>query len=217
MQYFGYLSQGGVVSIPGFTDETAATQFPYYSDVSPLPRTIRNDALVQITNHSGRPPGSLLGPEPKATYSGTVPPPACKTTSQCTYSQGYWANKPGVVWPSPYDPDALFYMSGQTWKTVANSPGQTGYYILAVQYIGAVLNAANGAPVPSGVQDILNQADAWFTANAPSACSTGPQLHSAKASVGRKSAPPSACLPCRAYSRHAGLSPQSGSGRNILL
>ena len=77
------------------------------------------------------------------------------------------------MWPSPYDRDALFYKSGQTWNTVANSPGGTGYRILAVQYIGAVLNQANGAEVPSGVQDILDLADTWFKANAPSACTTG--------------------------------------------
>jgi hypothetical protein len=179
--YCGYLTQGGAVTIPGFTAETAATVFPYSFANAPLAGTPRNDALVQITNHSGRPPGTLFGPEPKATYSGTNPPPACSVESQCTYSQGYWANKPGVVWPSPYDRGALFYISGQTWNTVANSPGGTGYYILAVQYIGAVLNAANGANVPSGVQDILNLANAWFTSNAPSACSTGPSCGTQKA------------------------------------
>ena len=58
--------------------------------------------------------------------------------------------------------------------TVANEPGGTGYKILAVHYIAAVLNQANGAVVPSGVQAILDQADDWFSANAPSACSPGP-------------------------------------------
>jgi hypothetical protein len=183
-QYCGYLTLGGMVSIPGFTAETAATVFPYSFDAAPLDGTIRNDALVQITNHSGKPAGTLFGPEPKATYIGPIPPPACHVESQCTYSQGYWANKPGVVWPSPYDRNALFYLSGQTWNTVANSPGGTGYYILAVQYIGAVLNAANGANVPSGVQDILDLADAWFTANAPSACGTGPSCGTQKTWAG---------------------------------
>jgi hypothetical protein len=183
--YCGYLTRYGAVIIPGFTAETGATVFPYWSEGAPLSGTIRNDALVQITNHSGRPPGVLFGPEPKATYTGTNPPPACKSAqTQCTYSQGYWANKPGVVWPSLYDPNAIFYLSGQTWYTVANSPGQTGYYILAVQFIGAVLNQANGADVPSGVQDILNQADAWFTNNLPTACSNGPSCGQQKTWAG---------------------------------
>ena len=42
-------------------------------------------------------------------------------------------------------------------------------------------------------------------------------LKSPEASVGRKSGAHSALPIARAYSRHAGLSPQSGSGRNLLL
>jgi len=180
-RYCSYLTTGGAVTIPGFTYETAAIVFPYSFDAAPLQRTIRNRAAVTITNHSGKPAGAPYGPEPKATYTGEIPPPACRSTeARCTYSQGYWANKPNVVWPSPYDRDALFFISGQTWNTVANSPGGTGYYILAVQYIGAVLNAANGANVPGGVQDILDQAQSWFTSNAPSACSTGPSCGTQK-------------------------------------
>ena len=39
----------------------------------------------------------------------------------CTYTQGYWGNKPGVVWPDPYSRDAVFFLSGQTWQaTVYN-------------------------------------------------------------------------------------------------
>jgi hypothetical protein len=53
-----------------------------------------------------------------------------------------------------------------------------------VQYIGAVLNAANGAAVPGGVQDILNQADNWFQNNAPSACTTGPSCGQQKTWAG---------------------------------
>lgn len=170
--YCAYLTQGGLVTIPGFVAETEATVFNYSVDAAPLTGTIRNDAVVTITNHSGH-LNTAFGPEPKATYTGTMPPPPCQLTLQCTYSQGYWANKRGVVWPSPYDRDALFYKSGQTWNTVANAPGGTGYRILAVQYIGAVLNQANGAEVPSGVQDILDLADTWFNANAPSACTPG--------------------------------------------
>src|ERR1700730_6105957 len=42
-------------------------------------------------------------------------------------------------------------------------------------------------------------------------------LKSPEASVGRKSGAHSALLIARAYSGHAGLSPRSGSGRNLLL
>ncbi len=174
-RYCEYLTQAGVVTIPGFASEIDGTVFPYSFEGAPLTGTILNDALVQITNHSGKPAGTLFGPEPKATYAGTVPPPACRVEEpQCTYSQGYWESKPGVIWPSPLDRDSAFFISGQTWNTVATTPpGGNGYYILAKQYIAAVLNAANGANVPSGVQDILNLAGDWFTSNAPSKCSTG--------------------------------------------
>jgi hypothetical protein len=172
--YCAYLTQGGVVVIPGYTAEVDATVFPYSTANAALAGSIRNDASVQITNHSGHPLGQLFGPEPKATYTGSNPPPACATdAAQCTYSQGYWANKPGVVWPSPYDRNALFYISGSTWNDVANNPGGSGYNILAVQYIAAVLNAANGSPVPGGIQDVLNQANTWFTTHTSADCTTG--------------------------------------------
>lgn len=176
--YCGFLTQGGAVTIPGFSSESDATVFTYSFTATSLAGTIRNDALVQITNHSGRPPGQLYGPEPKATYTGTIPPTVCRTAiGPCSFSQGHWA-KPGVVWPSPYDRLAPFYISNQTWNDVANSTG--GYYILAVQHIGALLNAANGADAPSGVQDILNQADAWFTSNPPQRMRHGSHLRSAE-------------------------------------
>jgi hypothetical protein len=46
---------------------------------------------------------------------------------------------------------------------------------------------------------------------------SSPDLDCSSASVGRKSGAPSAAPKARAYSRYAGLSPQSGSGRNLLL
>lgn len=90
----------------------------------------------------------------------------------CVRTQGYWGNKPGVVWPNPYSRTATFFLSGQTWQQVMDAPvnASTGYYQLAHQYIAAVLNQANGAAVPQGVQDVLNLAESWLGANGPSAC-----------------------------------------------
>ena len=48
-----------------------------------------------------------------------------------------------------------------------------GYYQLAHQYIAAVLNVANNACLPEGVQDTLELAIAWLQANAPTVCPTG--------------------------------------------
>jgi hypothetical protein len=147
-----------------------ATVFPYSIDGAPLSGVIRNNASITILNHSAH-LNSRYGPNPKATYTGTVPPPPCAPPAGCVYTQGYWGNKPDVVWPSPYDRTATFYLSGQTWQQVLDTPVNVsqGYYQLAHQYIAALLNQANGAPVPSGIQDTLDLATAWFQANDPSA------------------------------------------------
>ena len=156
--------------IPAGTTQTTALTFPYSVDEAPLAGSIRNNVLITIMNHSGR-LGSPFGPNPKATYDGTMPPPPCGSQG-CTYTQRYWGNKPDVEWPSSYSRDDTFFLSGQTWQQVLDTPvnASQGYYQLAHQYIAAVLNKASGASVPSGVQDTLNLAQAWLAANDPSAC-----------------------------------------------
>ena len=159
---------------------------------------VRNRVQVTITNHSGH-LTVPFGPEPKATYDGDNPPQPCETgPSGCTFTQGYWGSKPGVVWPPPYDRTAVFFqattkgacISGcdtpsprddmfeqvpATWQDVLNTPVSVanGYYQLADQYIAAVLNIANGASVPTGVQDTLDLALAWLTLHSPSECTAG--------------------------------------------
>jgi hypothetical protein len=157
--------------IPAGTTQETALSFPYSVDAAPLTGTIRNNASLTILNHSGN-AGVPFGPNPKATYTGTVPPPACVESGGCTYSQGYWGSKPGVVWPSTYTRTATFFQSGQTWQEVMDTAVNVsqGYYQLAHQYIAAVLNKANDAPVPTGVQDTLDLASAWLGANGPGAC-----------------------------------------------
>lgn len=157
----------------GTTQETALT-FPYSVDGAPLDGDIRNNASLTILNHSGS-TGTPKGPNPKATYDGTMPPPPCEQDMGCTYTQGYWSRTTGQnppVWPSPYSRDALFFLSGQTWQQVLDSPVNVsqGYYQLAHQYIAAVLNEANGAFVPEGVESTLELAYVWLNANGPDAC-----------------------------------------------
>jgi hypothetical protein len=170
----------GTGQVPGYTDEIAAEIFSYGFDAATAPfgSTIRNDAQVTIMNHSGPGFKTISGPDPKATYAGSIPPPACAqvTSVGCTLTQGYWgvtgpAEAPHT-WPSGYDPAASFYLSGTTWFGVLQiAPQGSGYYILADQYIAATLNVASGAAMPSGVKTIYDQATAWLTANTPSACS----------------------------------------------
>jgi hypothetical protein len=158
------------------TTQATADVYTYFVEAPAVDLTtcfIRNVANCTITNHSGQTVGTPFGPSPKATWMGGTPPP-CAQADQggCTFSQGYWGNKPDVIWPSPYDRSAIFFLSNQTWQQVMDTPVNVsqGYYQLAHQYIAALLNQANGAAVPSGVQDTLNQATTWFQTNGPANC-----------------------------------------------
>jgi hypothetical protein len=158
--------------IPAGTTAGTATTFSYsitQPPLDPVVGTIRNHALLTILNHSGS-IGKPKGPDVKATWTGGTPPP-CNQAGQCTFSQGYWKNH-SDQWPVGSDPNATFFLSGTTWLGQLGNPGGNGYNILAVQYIGAILNQLNGANVPAGIQDVLNQATAWLNINDPSVCTS---------------------------------------------
>lgn len=159
--------------IPAGTTQETAIVFPYSVNLPAYKDGyIRNNVQLTILNHSGS-LGTPKGPNPKATYMGSMPPPPCQVGPGCTYTQGYWKNHP-EAWPEGYSPDAYFFLSGQTWMQVLGTkPEGNGYYILAHQYIAAVLNIANGASVPHGVQETINSASEWLNTNTPSDC-TGP-------------------------------------------
>jgi hypothetical protein len=147
------------------TTELTGTTFKYEVVGAPLQGDIRNSAQISILNHSGS-IGTPKGPNPKATWLGTVEACPLLELCGCTYTQGYWGNKPGVVWPAGFDRNAPFFLSGLTWQQVLDLPvGGNGYFILAKQYISAILNQTNNACVPSGIQDTLDLATAWFGAN----------------------------------------------------
>ncbi len=136
--------------IPAGTTMLTATVFHYEIIAPALTGDIRNAVKVTITNHSGS-LGTPKGPEPKATWTGGTPGP-CAVECGCTYTQGYWGNKPGVVWPAPYDRNAPFFNSGLTWQQILDAPaGGNGYIILGKQYIAAALNQANNACTPEGL------------------------------------------------------------------
>jgi hypothetical protein len=173
-QYCAVLTDLGVVVIPGLTPEETAITFPYSFTAAPLDRTIRNRAKVTITNHSGQTPGTPFGPEPKATYTGTVPPPSCALECGCALTLGYWKTHP-EAWPTGFDPNAVFFSNTQSWLEVLQTePQGNGYYILAHQYIAAALNQANDACTPDGLfgtTGTFTLADGFFSGGAlPTSC-----------------------------------------------
>jgi hypothetical protein len=85
----------------------------------------------------------------------------------CVLTQGFWKTHPDA-WPAGYSPSATFFLSGKTWLDVLwTAPGGDAYYILAHQYIAAVLNVANGATPPAEVSTVINAATTWFETNGP--------------------------------------------------
>jgi hypothetical protein len=96
----------------------------------------------------------------------------------CTLTQGYWKTHsaygpapedPGWLTPStPLGPNTPFFGSGQTWYEtfITKVKGGNAYYILAHQYMAAVLNIENGAD-PFVLEDVLTDAAAllyyWAT------------------------------------------------------
>lgn len=93
----------------------------------------------------------------------------------CTLTWGFWKTH-SKYGPAPYaatwdllDEDATFFLSTLTYhQTLWEDPGgRNAYYILAHQYIAAVLNRLKGASVPQGVADAITGAEALFNQYTP--------------------------------------------------
>ena len=90
----------------------------------------------------------------------------------CTLTQGYWKTH-SEHGPAPYDDtwalltngaDTAFFDSGMTYHKVMRTPPKgNAYFILAKQYVAAVLNGLNGAD-QSDIQSTLDAAEALFDA-----------------------------------------------------
>jgi len=103
----------------------------------------------------------------------------------CTLTQGYWkthsvygpAKKAdptwlaasGSVWDTGFNQDSVFYNSGQTYYQVlwTTPKGGNAYYILAHQYIAALLNIRAGAGTTPAVVAALNYAQTFFQTYTP--------------------------------------------------
>jgi hypothetical protein len=147
----------------------APTVFGFASEAAALTLgTIRGAASVQLTDPAtGRiSTFEVVAPE---TVCG------CQPVKGCVRTQGYWGNKPGVIWPAPYSRDALFFASGLTLQQIFDTPVRgSGYLILAKQYLAAVLNYAAGASAPPSVMDAINDASAFLSSGTtPASCGPG--------------------------------------------
>jgi hypothetical protein len=123
---------------------------------------------------------TLDGGTPEALLADCTCPP-----KGCVRTQGYWGNKPGVVWPKGYDRNAPFFRSGLIWQEVLDSPVRgDAYFILAHQYIAAVLNIGSGASAPNSLRSIVLAAGSWFATATTGVCVKGAcQLQRSWASV----------------------------------
>lgn len=86
----------------------------------------------------------------------------------CSYTQGYWKNHHAnarnlsqrIPWPIPENS----LLCGQTWLNILKTPPQGGnaWYILAHQWIAAMLNVANGAS-SSSIEEALEHGEALLS------------------------------------------------------
>ncbi len=106
----------------------------------------------------------------------------------CTLTQGYWKTH-SKYGPAPHDDtwdqigeDTQFFSSGKTYYQVLwTAPAGNAYYILAHQYIAALLNIENGASTTPAVDAALAAATTFFNTYTPSSTLTRAQRNAALA------------------------------------
>lgn len=143
---------------------------PFTFDAAPLTLgTLRGAARVLVQGQSTSSVAPLYVQEQEVTGS----PCGCGPTG-CVRTQGYWGNKPNVVWPGDWYRGMNFYSSGLTWQQIYDTPPRgNAYIILADQFMTAVLNRNAGASAPQGVQDVMAAARDWFASGTTlQTCST---------------------------------------------
>ena len=92
----------------------------------------------------------------------------CEDT--CTLTHGYWKTH-SKYGPAPYDEtwamldpngeDSAFFDTGLSWYEALQTQGKPSniYYVLAHDYMAAVLNELNGASVPADIMDAIAHAE----------------------------------------------------------
>lgn len=90
------------------------------------------------------------------------------TATGCTRTQGYWKNH--ANWPCPYTPDG--YICGKTkitlFEGLTTPPDGNPYWILAQQYVPALLNkTSNLGNIPPEIQALIDEARLFFLGRDP--------------------------------------------------
>jgi hypothetical protein len=167
-----------LAQVPGGTTEASAFVTTYSVAGAPLSGTIRNNAQVTIANHSG---GRTNGPNPKFTYTGSNPPPACELEGGCgcALTQGYWKNHtsdPGWTTAdlSVFNTDGINGGVDESLTILNTAPQGNPWYIVAKQYIAYLLNVGklvDMACTPTGLQPLVDGMANFFSSHKdPVAC-----------------------------------------------
>ena len=155
--------------MPSRAGDTVAVPFTF--EATPLTLGVmRTAARVEVFGQTGDPTVRTLFAQSEAITADAVC--ACAPKG-CVRTQGYWGNKPGVIWPNKRN--AMFYASGRTWQQILDTPPRgSAYIILAHQYIAAMLNRGAGASAPASVQTMIYAARTWFeSGTTPASCAPG--------------------------------------------
>jgi hypothetical protein len=89
----------------------------------------------------------------------------------CIREKTYWKSHPeDPSWSTlPQGKDTMFFSSGVSYFDILSvAPSRNAYYILAHEYVTALMNLASGAPMPSFVKDTLDKSTALFSFCTPS-------------------------------------------------
>ena len=117
-----------------------------------------SESISASSNGNGNGNGSGHGGSEGAGSSDASP-------GGCTYTQGYWKNH-ASAWPvTSLTIGGVVYGEQQLLALFDTAPGGDASLILAHQLIAALLNVANGAVPSPAVQQAINDAQAWMTAN----------------------------------------------------
>jgi len=114
------------------------------------------------------PPTEVLNPTP------TLAPTDYNGPTGCTQPAAYWLEHPRKWQIDQFLLGELEVDNNQVLEILAANPQGDTSYILAQQYIAALLNIASPAD-PAQISDALEQAAAWFVANPPGSHPKNPE------------------------------------------